>query len=135
VSIKNQHAPRDRNGVFTYRPHHRHHQFHTCSVYPHHSDTHCRTGEDQCRISSCSARTSGRRTVCFALTSNHLNDGLWSWKGICHGWFQLAIKLLMIAILQGIQLRILQSNAGLSPHSGLDMDSQDMLSQSSKSRR
>jgi len=69
------------------------------------------------------------------MTANHLNDGLWSWKGICHGWFQRAIGLLVVAILHGIQLRILESNAGLSPHSGLDMDSQDVLSQSSKGRR
>ena len=41
----------------------------------------------------------------------------------------------MVAVLHGIQLRILESSAGLSPHSGLDMDSQDMLSQSSKGRR
>lgn len=27
----------------------------------------------------CSARTSGRRIVFFALTTSHLNDGLWSW--------------------------------------------------------
>jgi len=64
-----------------------------------------------------------------------LNDGLWSWKGICHGWFQLAIGLLGVAILQGIQLRLLQSNAGLCQYSGLDMNSQDMFSQGSKVRR
>src|SRR6218665_2489000 len=72
------------------------------------------------------------------MTANQLNDGLWSWKGICHGWFQLAIGLLLVAILQGIQLRLLQNNAGLSTHSGLGclhMDSQDMLSQGSKSKR
>ena len=105
-----------------YHHYHRHHQFHTYSVCPHPSDTHCRTGKDRCRR-SCFFSKNIRRTVSFALTANHLNDGLWSWKGICHGWFQLAIRLLVVAILQGIHLRILQSNAGLSPYSGLDMDS------------
>src|SRR6218665_2423897 len=72
------------------------------------------------------------------MTANKLNDGLWTWKGICHGWFQLAIRLLVVAILQGIQLRLLRNNAGLSAHSGLgrlDMVSQDMLSQGSKGKR
>jgi len=72
------------------------------------------------------------------MTANQLNDGLWIWKGICHGWFKLAIGLLIVAILQGIQLRLLRNNAGLSAHSGLgrlDMDSQDMLSQDSKGKR
>src|SRR6218665_1018396 len=82
-----------------------------------------------------SARTSGRRTVCFAMAADHLNDGLRSWKGICHRWFQLAIGVFVVPIFQGIQLKFLQSNTDLSPHSGLDMDSQDMLPQSSKSRR
>jgi len=48
-----------------------------------------------------------------ALTANRLSDGIWSWKGFCRGWFQLAIGLLAVAILQGIQLRIPQSSAGL----------------------
>src|SRR6218665_997993 len=72
------------------------------------------------------------------MTANQLNDGLWSWKGIYHGWFQLAIGLLVVAILQGIQLRLLRNNACLSTHSGLgrlDTDSQDMLSQGSKGKR
>src|SRR6218665_24490 len=72
------------------------------------------------------------------MTANQLNHGLWIWKGICHSWFKLAIGLLVVAILQGIQLRLLRNNAGLSAHSGLgrlDMDSQDMLSQDSKGKR
>src|SRR6218665_1643335 len=72
------------------------------------------------------------------MTANQLNDRLWSWKGICHGWFQLAIGLLVVAILQEIQLRLLRNNASLSAHSGLgrlNMDSQGMLSQGSKSKR
>ncbi|XP_068234311.1 uncharacterized protein [Palaemon carinicauda] len=75
--------------------------------------------------------------VYFALAATHLNDndGLWNWRGICHSSYQQAIELLMVAILQGIQLRILQSNAGLSPHSGLHMEFQDLLFQSSKGGR
>src|SRR6218665_2731249 len=72
------------------------------------------------------------------MTANQLNDGLWSCKGICHGWFQLAIGLLVVAILQRIQLGLLRNIAGLSAHSGLgrlDMDSQNMLSQGSKGKR
>src|SRR6218665_1079099 len=72
------------------------------------------------------------------MTANQLDDGLWSWKGIYHGWFLLATEFLVVAILQGIQLRLLRNNAGLSAHSGLgrlDMDSQDMLSQGSKGKR
>ncbi|XP_071501558.1 uncharacterized protein [Diadema antillarum] len=46
----------------------------------------------------------------------------------------LAIGLLAVAVLQGIPLRILQSTSGLSLYSGLNVDSQDMLSHSSKSR-
>src|SRR6218665_2484727 len=90
---------------FRNRHHHRHHQFHACSGCPRHSDTHCHIGKDRCRISYfSSARTSGRRTVCFAMVADHLNDGLRSWKGICHRWFQLAIGVFVVPIFQGIQL-------------------------------
>src|SRR6218665_3095275 len=70
------------------------------------------------------------------MTANQLNDGLWSCKGICHGWFQLAIGILVVAILQRIQLGLLRNIAGLSAHLGrLDMGSQNMLSQGSKGKR
>src|SRR6218665_1107628 len=48
------------------------------------------------------------------------------------------IGLLVVAILQGIQLRLLRNKASLSAHSGLgrlDMYSQDMLSQGLKGKR
>lgn len=111
-----------------------HHQFYTCSVCPHHSDTHCCTNKDQCRTNHCSASTSGKRTVCFASTANQLNDDLWRWESIGNGssW---TFRLLVVVILQVIQLRPLQRNADLSPHSCLDRDSQDILSQSSRDRR
>jgi len=59
VSIKNQHGPDDRNwfnllgnqGVFTCHHHYLRHQFHSCSLCPHRSDTHCNTGKDRCRMS------------------------------------------------------------------------------------
>ena len=120
---------------FTNRRLHCHNQCHACSVCLYHSDTHCLTGKDRCRISFWFCTNTCKRTVCFATTANHLKEGLWSWKGICHDWFHLAIGLLVVAILERIQLRLLQSNAGLSLHYGLYVYSQDMLSQSSKGRR
>ena len=83
MSVKNQHAPRDRN---------------VCNLLDNLQSSHIVTIiviisfilvlciliiltltaalTKICVL--CSARTSGRRTVCSALTTNHLNDGLWS---------------------------------------------------------
>ena len=48
-----------------------------------------------------SARASRRRKVCFALASDHLHDGFWSWENICGSRFQPAICVFKVFILQG----------------------------------
>jgi len=61
-----------------------------------------------------SAGASRRRTVCFALASDHLHDGFWSWESICGSRFQPAICFFEVPILQGIQLCILVCDGCLS---------------------
>ena len=63
---------------------------------------------------------------------DHLKDGLWSWEDLCGRWFQHGNQVFEVPILQGIQLWILQSNGCLCPCPCLDMNSQDVLLQSSR---
>ena len=84
--------------VFPWFINHCHNQCHACSMCPYHSDTRCLTGKDRCRISFGFCMNTCKSTVCFATTAYHLNDGLLSWKGICHDWFHLAIGLFVVAI-------------------------------------
>src|SRR6218665_1995129 len=51
---------------------------------PHHSDTRSCTSKDRCRISCQFCKNTWQKNSVF-------NDSLWSWKGICHSWFQLVI--------------------------------------------
>src|SRR6218665_2774430 len=50
------------------------------------------------------------------MAADYLDDGLRSWKGICHRWFQLAIGVLVVPIFQGIQLKFLQRKRLACPH-------------------
>ena len=65
----------------------------------------------------------------------HLNDGLGGWENLSCDWFHLISRCVLVeSMLQRIQ-ELLLGHACLTPYCGLDLDSVDMLLESTKGGR